>query len=154
MYNHQPKNYVCPLCQVAKGEATDRGSLESSVIFRDENITAYVSPKWWKSNPGHVIIIPNQHFENLFDLPEKFGHLIFDCSKKVAVALKKAYGCDGVSTRQHNEPAGNQDVWHYHLHVYPRYTGDNLYSNHQDSYWTNEEQRKPYAEKLKAALIK
>jgi diadenosine tetraphosphate (Ap4A) HIT family hydrolase len=36
-------------------------------------------------------------------------------------------GADGTSTRQHNEPAGNQDVWHYHEHVFPRYDGDELY---------------------------
>lgn len=40
--------------------------------------------------------------------------------------MKAAYGCDGVSTRQHNEPAGDQDVWHYHLHVVPRWHGDAL----------------------------
>jgi histidine triad (HIT) family protein len=41
--------------------------------------------------------------------------------------MKQVYDCDGVSTRQHNEPAGNQDVWHYHLHVTPRYHGDRFY---------------------------
>lgn len=41
--------------------------------------------------------------------------------------MKQAFGCDGVSTRQHNEPAGDQDVWHFHLHVFPRWTGDDLY---------------------------
>lgn len=152
MYNHEPKNYICPLCQIVNKEPTDKGSLESSVIFRGENVTAFVSAKWWRSNPGHVIIVPNKHFENIYDLPEKFGQEIFGLSKKVAIALKKAYGCEGVSTRQHNEPAGNQDVWHYHLHVYPRYQSDDLYSNHADSYWTTEEQRKPYADKLKSVL--
>ena len=152
MYNHQPEKYICPLCQVANGETTERGNLESCVIFRDKNITAYISPKWWRSNPGHVIIIPNVHFENIYDLPEEYGHAIFDASKKVAIALKISYKCNGVSTRQHNEPAGNQDVWHYHLHVYPRYVDDNFYKNHHDAYWTTEAERKPYADKLKEVL--
>ena len=82
-------------------------------------------------------------------MPEELGHKIFDLSKQVAIALKETYKCDGTSTRQHNEPAGNQDVWHFHQHVFPRYEGDNLYSNHKDPYWPPPEERKPYADKLK-----
>jgi len=43
--------------------------------------------------------------------------------------MKQAWKCDGVSTRQHNEPAGNQDVWHYHMHVFPRWDNDDLYGS-------------------------
>ncbi len=152
MYNHEPQKYICPLCQIAKGEPTEYGSQEGSVVFRDELLTAFIAGKWWRSNPGHVIIVPNQHIENLYDLPEEIGHKIFDLSKRIAVAFKMAYLCDGVSTRQHNEPAGNQDVWHYHLHIYPRYKDDNLYLNHKDTYWPTMEEKKPYADKLKAYL--
>ena len=152
MYSHEPENYVCPLCQIARGEKTEKGNQEGSVIFRDENITVFVAGKWWRSNPGHVIIIPNEHIENIYDMPDEMGHTIFDFSKKVAILLKAAYKCDGVSTRQHNEPAGNQDVWHFHLHIFPRYTGDNLYINYKDSYWPTEEEKQPYVDKLKAAM--
>lgn len=152
MHNHEPEGYVCPLCQIAKGEKTDKGSQERSVVYRDEFLTAFVAGKWWRSDPGHVIIIPNAHIENLYDLPEEIGHKIFDLSKRVAHALKDAYECDGISTRQHNEPTGNQDVWHYHLHVFPRYEGDNLYLNHNDTFWPSEEEKRPYADKLKELL--
>jgi histidine triad (HIT) family protein len=149
MYNHEPQEYNCPLCQIAKGQDTERGNQEETVIYRDKTLTVFIAGKWWKTNPGHVIIIPNQHIENLYDMPEGIGHKIFDMSKQVAVALKKIYECDGTSTRQHNEPAGNQDVWHFHLHVFPRYKGDNLYINYANSYWPTMEEKKPYAEKLK-----
>ena len=154
MYNHQPEKYICPLCQISKGESTEKGNQEGSVIFRDKFITVFVAGKWWKSNLGHVIVIPNEHIENIYDIPEEIGHKIFDFSKKVAIALKELYKCDGVSTRQHNEPAGNQDVYHYHLHIFPRYKGDNLYLNHQDTYWPTEKEKKPYADKLKSYLSK
>lgn len=154
MYNHAPKEYVCPLCQIAKGEETEKGRQEEDVIFRDKFITCFIAGKWWRSNPGHVIIIPNQHIENIYDMPEDTGHKIFDFSKKVAIALKEVYLCDGTSTRQHNEPAGNQDVFHYHLHVYPRYKDDNLYINHKDTYWPTEEEKLPYSKKLKAYFSK
>ena len=152
MYNHAPKDYICPLCQIAKGESTTLGLQEDAVIFRDELVTAFVAGKWWRLNPGHVIIVPNQHIENLYDLPGDIGYRIFDISKKTAIALKEAYGCDGVSTKQHNEHAGNQEVWHYHLHVLPRYEKDNHYLNHEDTYWPTMEERRPYADKLKRYL--
>ena len=152
MHNHQPENYICPLCQISRGEKTEKGNQETSVVFRDQSITVFVAGKWWKSNLGHVIIIPNEHIENIYDIPEEMGHRIFDFSKKIAVALKETYKCDGVSTRQHNEPAGNQDVFHYHLHIFPRYEGDNLYLNHKDTYWPTEQEKQPYVDKLKNYL--
>ena len=153
MYNHEPKDYICPLCQIARGEETSLGRQEESVLFRDELITIFVAGKWWRSNRGHVIIIPNEHIENIYDMPEEVGHHIFDFSKKVAIALKGSYKCDGTSTRQHNEPAGNQDVWHFHLHIFPRYTNDNLYLNHKDIYCPTQEEKRPYVEKLKKYFI-
>jgi len=59
----------------------------------------------------------------------------------------EVYKCDGVSTRQHNEPSGNQDVWHYHLHVFPRYKNDNLYKTDRRN--SEPEERTEYAEKLR-----
>lgn len=149
MYNHEPEKYICPLCQISRGEKTNLGNQEESVLFRDKLITIFIAGKWWKSNPGHVIIIPNKHIENIYDMPEEIGHHIFNFSKKVAIALKEAYKCDGTSTRQHNEPAGNQDVWHFHLHIFPRYIGDNLYLNHKDTYCPTTEEKRPYVKKLK-----
>ena len=149
MYNHAPKDYVCPLCQIAQGEATEKGNQEPSVIWRDESVTVFIAGKWFRSNPGHVVIIPNKHIENIYDIPEEMGHIIFDASKRIAIALKETYKCDGVSTRQHNEPAGNQDVFHYHSHVFPRYEGDNLYLNHEDTYWPVKDEKQPYVERLK-----
>src|ERR1043166_3336132 len=150
MYNHSPENYICPLCQISRGEVTDKGNQEPSVIWRDEFITVFIAGKWWKSNPGHIIVIPNKHIENLYDMPEEMGNIIFNASKKVAIALKETYKCDGISTRQHNEPAGNQDVFHFHLHIFPRYEGDNLYINHKDTYWPTQEEKQPYVDKSKA----
>jgi histidine triad (HIT) family protein len=68
--------------------------------------------------------------------------------------MKAAYHCDGISTRQHNEPAGNQDVWHYHLHVFPRYTDDQLYLNDPAALRARmpADERAGYAQRLRAAL--
>jgi histidine triad (HIT) family protein len=150
MHNHAPAGYICPLCLIAKGRPTNRGDQEADVVWRGALGTVFVSGKWWRASPGHAIVIPNEHIENLYDMPAPVGHAMFDLMQVTAMALKETYRCDGTSVRQHNEPAGNQDVWHYHLHVFPRYAGDNLYLNHADTFWPSAEQKRPYAERLRA----
>jgi len=154
MHSHQPADYICPLCQIAKGEPTAAGSSEEAVIFRDDLVTVFIAGKWWRSNKGHVIIVPNAHVENIYSLSEEVGHAIFDMSKKVAIALREVYNCYGISTLQHNEPAGNQEVWHYHFHVVPRHYGDNLYHNFEDTYWPTMDEKRPLANALRAFLKK
>ncbi len=109
-----------------------------------------VDQRWWANNPGHVIVVPNAHFENMYDLPAELAGEIHETARMVAQALKRAYGCDGVSTRQHNEPAGRQEVWHYHLHVFPRYRGDDLYGSAARE--TRPEERSEYASLLREAV--
>ena len=102
-------------------------------------------------NPGHVLIIPKDHVENLYDIPDNLLSEVAVLSKRVAVAMKHAYGCDGTSVRQYNEPAGDQDVWHYHFHVYPRWDNDRLYESLGK--FVSVEERRPYAEKLRSQLM-
>ncbi len=150
MFNHEPDNYRCPFCAVVNGEEGDFPyTKQADIVYRDADLTALIASHWWPNNLGHIIIIPNQHIENLYDLSDSLGAKIVTLSKRVAVALKETYQCDGVSTRQHNEPAGDQDVWHYHLHVFPRYENDNLYTTHDQKRKSEPEERIPYAEKLR-----
>jgi len=95
-------------------------------------MTAFVASHWWPGNHGHVLVIPNLHIENLYEFPPELGADLMSLTRRVAVAMKQAFGCDGVSTRQHNEPAGDQDVWHFHQHVFPRWSGDRLYERHAE----------------------
>ena len=150
MYNHEPNNYQCPFCRVAKGiEDKYVYTKQSDVFYRDDNITAFISSHWWPNNDGNVIIIPNKHIENIYELPDDLSKKIHDFEKNVSIALKEVYKCDGVSSRQHNEPDGDQDVWHYHLHIFPRYENDNLYQLTDKKYQTDEKQRLPFAKKLR-----
>ncbi len=142
MYNHEPQDYKCPLCCVVNGiEGDFPYTKQADIVYKDEMLTAFVASHWWPNNKGHILIVPNQHTENLYDIPEKVLAAVHVFSQKVAKALKEAYGCDGVSIRQHNEPAGDQDVWHYHLHVFPRYVGDSLYENNSEKYLSDLSER-------------
>jgi histidine triad (HIT) family protein len=122
----------------------------ADVVYRDETVTAFIAAAWWPANAGHVLVIPNDHYENVYDIPDDVLGAVQVAGKRIALALKAAYGCDGTSFRQHNEPDGNQDVWHYHLHVFPRYAGDDLYLGRKR--FTGPAERLPYAEKLGAHL--
>ncbi len=153
MYNHAPPDYVCPFCLIIRGVQNERiHSVQADVVYRTPAVTALVSSHQWTGNEPNVLVIPNEHFENLYDLPARYAGEIHAVAQKIALALKAVYGCDGVSTRQHNEPAGSQDVWHYHLHVTPRWHGDAFYSRTAQRQLMPSEERARHAERLRACL--
>jgi len=148
MYNHASKDYICPFCLIVKGiENEHLYTKQADIVYKDDYVTAFIGAGWWRNNKGHIIIIPNSHFENIYDLPDEISARIHKLEKKIAIALKEVYKCDGVSSRQHNEPCGNQDVWHYHLHVFPRYKDDNLYLTNREL--SEPKERIEYANRLK-----
>jgi histidine triad (HIT) family protein len=149
--SHAPPGYDCPFCRLLRGVDTPLNCLDD-IVYRDEETTALVAPKWWAANHGHALVIPNLHVENIYAIDDTLLCAVSSTVKRVAIALKEAYVCDGVSTRQHNEPGGNQDVWHLHVHVFPRYFGDRLYQRHEETTWTTPAERAPYAAKLRAVL--
>ena len=154
MFNHQPPDYTCPFCNLLAGKENEYDRTED-IVFQNKFVTASIAPKWWINNPGNVLVIPNTHYENIYDIPDDILGEVYAVVKKVAVAIRIAYeGCEGTSTRQHNEPAGNQAIWHFHAHVFPRYPDDNLYQNHNQKRFVSPEERRPYAEKLRAFLSK
>lgn len=149
--SHQPRGYQCPFCRVVAGEDLE-GTKQADVVFRDDVVTAFVALAWWPGNAGHVLVVPNEHYENIYDIPDAALAAVQVTGKRIALALKVTYGCEGTSFRQHNEPAGYQDVWHYHLHVFPRYAGDDLYLRTLERRLTTPDEREPYARKLRSYL--
>ncbi|MBI2028808.1 HIT domain-containing protein [Candidatus Gottesmanbacteria bacterium] len=152
MYNHQPKDEPCSICIFLSGRETEHNK-RSDIVFEDKNTIAFISPKWWINNPGHVIVASKKHFENIYDIPDNTLSRVYVIAKKISIALKEAYQCEGTSTRQHNEPAGNQDIWHFHIHVFPRYKNDDLYKRHDQSRFVEAKQRLPYAQKLQKYFL-
>jgi histidine triad (HIT) family protein len=133
MYNHAPENYVCPFCLLIEGIKNEHvQSIQSDIVYHDNAVTAFIGSGQWKNNHGNTIIVPNEHFENIYDLPVHYAQDIHRAAKLLALTMKAVYACDGVSTRQHNEPSGSQDVWHYHLHITPRYMNDNYYETQRE----------------------
>jgi histidine triad (HIT) family protein len=149
--SHAPAGYDCPFCRLAAGCYDDKHQPED-VVGRNDGAIAFIAPKWWPRNEGHVLVVPTGHYENLYDLPPQAGHAVHDLVREMAIAIRSTYGCDGTSTRQHNEPAGYQDVWHYHVHVFPRYHDDLLYRTQATPIWVDADRRRPYADRIRGYL--
>lgn len=151
MHNHEPQNYRCPFCRIIE-QAEQQGLQSSDIVYYSESVTAFLALGRWPNNPVDVLVVPNDHFENIFDLPFEYAPDIHKVTRALALAIKNLYQCDGISTRQHNEPAGNQDVWHYHVHVTPRYVEDHFYGTKRIAF--PERERLDHAMRLREFMEK
>jgi histidine triad (HIT) family protein len=120
--------------------------------MRTEHVTAFIGARFWPNNPAPAIVMPNPHVENIYDLLPDLAVHVHEAARQLALALKHVRRCAGITTWQHNEPAGSQSVWHYHLHVLPRFESDNLYELSPHSRYTAPEERAPYAKQLREYL--
>jgi len=143
-----PPQYECPFCGIAGTLPTP--APESAVVLVDTNVFALVPAHHYAGIRGNCLVVPRSHYENVLDIPDSLGSEFFRTTRRLANAMRDAFGCEGISSRQHNGPAGDQDVWHYHLHVFPRYPNDGLYAGQKVPYTT--EERVDLAARLRAAL--
>ena len=72
----------CAFCRVAVG-GRSQNTTQHDVVYRDEATTAFVGAKWWVNNPGHVLVIPNRHFENLYDVPDEALAAVYATVRRV-----------------------------------------------------------------------
>ena len=107
----------CIFCKILDG------SLEASVVYRDERCTAFLDIQ--PVNPGHLLIVPNVHASYLADLDADDGAQMFRVAQKLGAALRRSgVRCEGVNLFLADGEAAMQEVFHVHLHVFPRYDGD------------------------------
>ena len=106
----------CIFCKLANGV------FPTNSIYEDDdfNVILDASP----ANRGHALILPKQHFENLLEADADVLAKVMPLAKKIATAVKKVTGCDGVNIVQNNGPAAGQTVFHLHIHVVPRFNDD------------------------------
>lgn len=110
------KEQNCIFCKIAQGEIPSRTLMENE-NFR---VILDVSP----ATRGHALILPKAHYRNLYDLPEGLAQEAVTIAKNLALLMKEKLGCDGVNIVQNNEEAAGQTVFHFHMHVIPRYVSD------------------------------
>lgn len=108
----------CIFCRVVTGTA------ESARVHEDDRVLAFLSIA--PAAEGHTLVVPKRHARNLFDIAPADLEAVAAATQRVALRLREALGCDGISVFQSNEAAGWQTVFHYHVHVVPRHHGDPL----------------------------
>ncbi|MCL2499066.1 MAG: HIT family protein [Defluviitaleaceae bacterium] len=111
-------NDNCLFCKIAGGQ------LPAIVLYEDEKLMAIMDA--FPATKGHVLIIPKVHAENLYDLPEQTAAAILPLAQRIAIKIKCALKPDGVNIIQNNGKAAGQVVFHYHLHIIPRYKEDGV----------------------------
>jgi histidine triad (HIT) family protein len=108
----------CVFCKIIRKE------VPASIVYEDSQILAFMDIR--PVNEGHTLIIPKQHYVDIFDTPvETIGatHIV---TKKIAFAVRKATEADGISIVQQNGKAAGQDIFHLHVHVIPRFEGKKM----------------------------
>lgn len=154
LVSNAPEGYVCPICLGIKRVASSDTLIKSSdIVYGDEKVTVFINSFFMGKNSGHVIVVPNIHYESIYDLPSEIGHHIFDVTQKLSAAIKKTYKADGITIKQNNEPAGDQHAFHYHVHIFPRYKNDGFNAIQPEQKRLAEpKERASYAERLKSVF--
>lgn len=118
---------------------------DTNIIYEDADFTVILDAA--PANPGHALILPKNHYQDVFDIDSEILGKAMQLAKKIAVKQTEALGCDGVNIIQNNKEAAGQSVLHYHLHVIPRFSNDG-----QKMLWTpgeiSDEKQKEIREKL------
>lgn len=110
----------CIFCAIAAKRAP------AEILFEDDETVAFLDIN--PAAPGHTLIIPRRHYRNLFDLDPEAGAAVMRSAVRVAQALREALAPDGMNLVQANERAAFQSVFHFHVHLVPRWLGDGIAS--------------------------
>jgi histidine triad (HIT) family protein len=108
----------CIFCKIVAGE------LPSEIVREDEHTVAFMDINPWTR--GHALVIPRNHSPNLYEVGEDDLRHTSSAAKQLALRMRERLRCDGVNLLNASEPAAWQTVFHFHMHVIPRYDEDPL----------------------------
>lgn len=109
---------MCIFCMIANKE------IPSNVVYEDEQVLAFLDLS--QAGKGHTLVVPKKHFANVLEIEEDVYLHAMKIAKKIAEALKKTYNCDGVNILNNCCEAAGQTVFHFHIHVIPRFYNDTV----------------------------
>lgn len=151
---HAPQNYICPICVGVEGIENESTLIrKSDIVYKDDVVMVFIASYFIGENSGHLIVVPLKHIENIYSLPDEISAHIAKTARKMCLVMRKAYGCEGITTLQNNEPAAGQHAFHYHLHLFPRYSNDMIYDFMNAKRETTQDERLPFAHKIKKELV-
>lgn len=110
------KDENCIFCKIANGE------IPSKTLYEDEGYRVILD--LGPAAKGHALILPKNHYANLYELPEDMASQVMLLAKKMATQMTEKLHCDGFNLMQNNGEAAGQTVFHFHMHLIPRYKDD------------------------------
>ena len=107
------RNEECIFCKIANGE------IPSNTLYEDEGYRVILD--LGPATRGHALILPKDHYADLFELPDQNCEQMLKIAKKMGALMKERLGCSGMNLVQNNGEAAGQTVRHFHIHLIPRY---------------------------------
>ena len=108
----------CIFCKIANGV------IPSTTLYEDEQFRVILD--LGPASRGHALILPKLHFADVCDLDEEIAAKVLPLGAKIGAAMKKSLGCSGFNLVQNNGESAGQTVFHFHMHLIPRYEGDGV----------------------------
>ena len=103
----------CIFCKLANGD------IPTNMIYQDDDFAVIMDAA--PVSRGHALILPKEHADNLYELPDETAAKLMPLAKKIASRMKERLDCDGLNILQNNGETAGQSVFHFHMHVIPRY---------------------------------
>lgn len=108
----------CVFCKIINGD------IPSATVYEDNEFKVILDR--FPSNEGHLLILPKEHCKDIFDIDPKKAGRLFELAVKVSSALKDTLGFENMNLLQNNGIVAGQTVFHFHLHLIPRYENDRV----------------------------
>ncbi|MFV0362106.1 MAG: HIT family protein [Suipraeoptans sp.] len=112
------KDDNCIFCKLANGD------IPTSTLYEDDDFRVILDAS--PATKGHALIIPKEHYRNLFDIDDVVAAKVMPLAKKMVNKMKGILGCEGYNIVQNNEECAGQTVFHFHVHLIPRKSGDKI----------------------------
>ena len=112
------KDQNCIFCKIAAGE------IPSATLYEDDDFRVILDIE--PASKGHALILPKEHYANLYELDDEVAAKALVLAKKMITKLTDIVGCDGYNVVQNNGTAAGQTVFHFHMHLIPRYKNDDV----------------------------
>ena len=112
------KDENCIFCKIANGE------IPTATIYEDTNVRVILDLN--PATRGHALIIPKEHFADIYEITDEVSACIMPVAKRVVTKMTEIVNCDGYNIIQNNKEVAGQTVFHYHVHLIPRYKGDGV----------------------------
>ena len=134
------KDTNCIFCKIANGE------IPSKTLYEDDNFRVILD--LGPATKGHALVLPKEHYANLYELPEEIAGEAMKLAKRMVMKMTERLGCEGFNLVQNNGDLAGQTVFHFHMHMIPRYQADG-----QKIGWKPQETSQEELEEIKNTIV-